>query len=304
LEKELGEDSFEGIFHLMRLILLKDKPQGDLLKEYQDRIFAQGSITQGTNFFDSVFRFADVFRSVFIDRDVVPEEDADHIKFRGLIHIMNAEFMASEWRACLLSFGLKFKGQQFYRFALMLEKVYFEQWVRGIRKDERYAVYAKILGLIDSENSPDKVIAKIKYDEDVIKASVGNPNLYGAGYCKYVLLRLELSASEHDVVKEISAKSVEHVLPQNPEPGGDWSRLHDEEEMKQYVHSAGNLVLLSKGKNSSAQNLEFPQKKEKYLKKRVSDYPRSVEVLGYTDWDKATILGRTKEAADLFLRDP
>src|SRR5690606_16892299 len=43
LEKELGEATFESIFHFVRLILLKDKPQGDLLKEFEHRIFDRGA---------------------------------------------------------------------------------------------------------------------------------------------------------------------------------------------------------------------------------------------------------------------
>ena len=36
-EKNLGESVFESVFHLVRLLILKDKPQGDLLKEFENR---------------------------------------------------------------------------------------------------------------------------------------------------------------------------------------------------------------------------------------------------------------------------
>jgi hypothetical protein len=45
-------------------------------------------------------------------------------------------------------------------------------------------------------------------------------------------------------------------------------------------------------------------KKERYLKTRVSDYPRSIEVLGYEDWDRATIEARTAEAQELLVKAP
>jgi hypothetical protein len=41
---------------------------------------------------------------------------------------------------------------------------------------------------------------------------------------------------------------------------------------------------LSKSKNSAAKNYELQEKKKKYLEKRVSDYPRSIQVLEYDVW--------------------
>ena len=46
------------------------------------------------------------------------------------------------------------------------------------------------------------------------------------------------------------------------------------------------------------------KKKKKYLAPRVSDYPRSVQVLGEAKWDKKIIEARTKAAATIFLDDP
>jgi hypothetical protein len=266
LEKDVGETTFESVFHLIRLILLKDKPQGDLLKEFQDRIFAKGTLTKGEPFVDLVFEYVELYKKVFDDRDIVPTNDAEHTKYKALIHIMDSEFRASEWRACLLFFAKKFNGESVYDFCLKIEKVYLQQWFGGVRKDERYSDYSKILGLIETSKKPHDVLDGIKYDEDAIRTAIGRKNLYGAGYSKYVLLRLELIASEHDVIKEFNAKSIEHVLPQTPELTGYWADHHDLSKIPEYVNSVGNLVLMSKGKNSSARNYDFATKKERYLK--------------------------------------
>jgi Protein of unknown function (DUF1524) len=66
----------------------------------------------------------------------------------------------------------------------------------------------------------------------------------------------------------------------------------------------GNLILLSQGKNSSASNKDFVEKKEIYLRSRVSDFPRSSQVLGYKEWTPDVIRDRTQEAAQLVLSDP
>jgi hypothetical protein len=304
LEKGLGESTFESVFHLVRLVLLKDKPQGDLLKEFEDRVFAKKTVIKGEPFFNLVFDYAKLYTSIFVDRDIVAADAPEYNKYRALVHIMNAEFSASEWRACLLYFAKRFKGERFYEFCLRMEKVYLAQWVKGIRKDERYADYSKILGLIESSKKPDEVLVGITYDLEAIKKATQNHDMYSAGFGKYFLLRLELVAAEHDAPQEFTAKSVEHVLPQNPDSKGYWADHHDLGKVKEYVNTIGNLVLLSKGKNSSASNLDFPTKKEKYLKNRVSDYPRSIQILNYGDWNRNTIDGRTSEAQELILKDP
>jgi|WetSurMetagenome_2_1015567.scaffolds.fasta_scaffold92896_1 hypothetical protein len=304
LEKDVGEATFENVFHLVRLITLKDKPQGDLLIEFQNRIFAKSIMTKGEPFVDQMFQYVELYKSLFLDRDIIPKEDKQHIKYKALIHIMDSEFKASEWRACVLYFAKRFNGMSLYEFCLRIEKVYLNQWLLGIRKDERYADYSKILGLIESTKRPQEVIDSITYDENAILNAIVIKNLYDTSFCKYVLLRLELVASEHDVPKEFYANSIEHVLPQRPDPDGYWASHHDLKEISEYVNSLGNLVLLSKSKNSAASNYDFPKKKERYLKQRVSDYPRSVQILSYDKWDKETILSRTQEAKKQFLNNP
>lgn len=302
LENEVGEGVFESVFHLWRLILLKDKPQGDLVKEFQDRIFGK-QLQKGGKFILGIFEFVNLYRSAFLERDVINEDGLERNKFRSLMFCMDTEFKASEWRACVLLFLKKFEGNGIYRFCLAIEKQYLELWAGATRKDERYEVYAGILGRIESAKTVDEAINAIKFDSKKILAMVQNKNLYGAGYCRYVLLRLELLASEHDVEKSVLAKSIEHVLPQKPEIGSEWLKVHDITKIGTYVNSVGNLVLLSKGKNSSASNLEFAEKKTKYLKPRVSDYPRSIQILEEDSWTPGVIEKRNTDAEKIFLND-
>lgn len=304
LEKDLGESTFESVFHLVRIVLLKDKPQADLLKEFQDRIFAKKLVVVGEPFFNLIFDYAKLYAEIFIDRDFIPNEAAEYNKWRALIHIMDSEFEASEWRACVVYFAKKFGGSGFYAFCLAIEKIYLAQWVQGVRKDERFADYARLLASIEAAKKSEDVLAELKYNSSVIEAAVARPNVYQAGFGKYLLLRLELTTAEHDRLHEFSAKSVEHVLPQKPDPDSEWAKLHDLEHIDNYVDSIGNLVLLSKSKNSGASNFDFEKKKKQYLKSRVSDYPRSIQVLGHETWDRKTIDDRTNEAQKLVLQDP
>jgi uncharacterized protein with ParB-like and HNH nuclease domain len=289
LEKEVGETTFESIFHLIRFIFIKEKPQGDLLKEFEERIFKKNLVSKGEKFVDLVVDYVSTYKSLFDDRDIDFDDEITSNKYKSLMFIMNSEFDASEWKACVLFFAKKFEGKYLFEFLLKIEKVYMEQWVKGIRKDERYKAYSDILRLIDDSNTPVDVINKISYNTSVIKEACDNENFYGAGYSKYFLLRLELLAAEHDTAIDFVAKSIEHVLPQNPKANSDWAQWNNLAEVKSYVNKIGNLVLLSKSKNSSAKNYNFQVKKERYLTPRVTSYPRSVEILSQQIWDKSII---------------
>jgi len=99
IEKDLGEAKFESVFHLVRLILLRDKPQGDLLKEFEERIFdKKDGVTKGEPFFNLIFEYARLYSKIFEEREFVPEDKPDHNRYRALIHIMDSEFIASELR--------------------------------------------------------------------------------------------------------------------------------------------------------------------------------------------------------------
>lgn len=304
LENDIGEKEFESILYSMRMIFIKEKPQEDLLAEFDNKIFKKGLLQPGEKFVDEVKAYGDLYRGIFIDKDYVPAADKNHLKFKAMIHIMDSEFEASEWRACLMFFAKKFIGKSFYEFSLALEKKYLEQWVLGVRKDERFGVYSQILKSIESNAKAEDVVAAMNFDEMVIKKAASNPNFYNSRFAKYFLLRLEVISSEHDVYKEVNAKSIEHIFPQNPSVTSMWAKDKDFLERSSVVNSIGNLVLLSKSKNSSASNHDFSVKKEKYLKDRVSDYPRSLKVTSEVEWTIAKIKFNTAEIVAGLLENP
>lgn len=304
LENDLGESTLESILHLIRMIYIKEKPQEDLFNEFENKIFKKGLLSKGEKFVDEVKAYGELYQKIFIDKDYLPEMDSNALRYRAMVHIMDSEFEASEWRACLLFFAKKHNGVRFYEFMLLIEKVYLTDWVRGIRKDERFSTYSVILKSIEMNKNPGDLFKQITFDENEIKKTLLIKNFYGAGYAKYFLLRLEVLASEHDVYKEVYAKSIEHIFPQNPKATSKWRTDPDFSEHSNQVNTLGNLILLSKGKNSSASNHEFDVKKEKYLKDRVSDYPRSIQILSEPDWSIAKIKANTVKLVDSMLNNP
>ena len=304
LEKTLGENTLESILHMMRLIYVKEKPQEDLYSEFEKRIYKKGLLAQGEKFIDQVSLYGNLYQQIFLDKDYLDTETEMHIKFKAMIHIMNQEFQASEWKACVLSYAKKFSVDGFYDFILLIEKLYLKDWVDGVRKDERFNTYSTVLKEIEKATKAKDVLKAVVFDPASIVEIIAGSNIYGSSYVRYFLLRLEVLASEHDTYKEFTAKSIEHIFPQTVKVGSVWSTDPSIADHQNVVNTIGNLILLSKGKNASASNHEFSVKKEKYLKTRVSDYPRSVQVMAEPNWTIAKIKTKTEEISRMILDNP
>jgi uncharacterized protein with ParB-like and HNH nuclease domain len=302
-EASLGERKFEALFNMLRLIYTKSKPAEDLFSEFRKRIFDAGKLSRGADFFTTVSDYVSLYAAIFDDRDFLAGDPLDR-HFRALLSIMDTEFFTFEWRACLLSFAKKFGRNQIYQFCLAIEKLVLFHLIGGVRKDERYSDFTSILAAVEKAKNPKEAVESIKVDLARIELSLATEDVYKKPYEKYVLLRLELAAAELANIREFKAQTTEHVFPQTPVPGGDWDKAASEEERRKFVNKLGNLVLLSQGKNSSASNREFPEKKNTYLAPRVSDFPRSNQVVGYDSWTPDIIKQRSAEGAKLVLQDP
>ncbi|WP_375285395.1 DUF262 domain-containing protein, partial [Marinicauda pacifica] len=146
LETELGEDLFEQIFFHIRLILVKDKPQGDILKEFENRVFKRDVKQKGRDFLEFCYTIIDAYRKIFCDSTALSNHPEKN-KIVSLLDAMDKHFPASEWRACVLSYFLKNGNNKFFDFIYQIEKIYLYHWVSGIRKDERFSDYTNVLNI-------------------------------------------------------------------------------------------------------------------------------------------------------------
>ena len=84
----------------------------------------------------------------------------------------------------------------------------------------------------------------------------------------YVLLRLDSELSDGSASYDHQIVSIEHVLPQNPDPDSEWCEWFPKPELRAgWVHRLGNLLLLNHKKNSSASKYEYEKKKTPYFMK-------------------------------------
>jgi hypothetical protein len=117
-----------------------------------------------------------------------------------------------------------------------------------------------------------------------------------------ILLRLDAWLSSGGAHYDYPIISIEHVLPQNPQAGSEWlAWFPDMTERSDWVHRLGNLMLLSRRKNSAASNYTFDYKKNVYFRKNgISPFALTTEVLGHDEWKPEDVAAVHRERLETF----
>ena len=110
---------------------------------------------------------------------------------------------------------------------------------------------------------------------------------YYKQFCKYILLRLDMNMSENSNIQKAykGIVTVEHILPQNPKKDSIWLSIFNDTQRQELTNCIGNLVLLSRKKNSAANNSAFDVKLKKYYAKGITDFELTKEITKYNDWN-------------------
>jgi hypothetical protein len=172
--------------------------------------------------------------------------------------------------------------------------------------NERLERYGKLLTELESGKevfSPDSSLelSQVEINKFLVKLL---QDVYGEKYAKYLLLRLDRELGGGVAYYDLDNVSIEHVLPQNPEVDGYWMKIFPDQKIRETkTDIIGNLLLLSRRKNSAASNYDFDKKKEKYFSVNgVSPFAITTVVLKTPKWDVDVIDIRTKEMIDLCRR--
>lgn len=204
------------------------------------------------------------------------------------------------------------------------EKVTFR--IYGIfGKDSRYKVgdYVRLANKIMNKASEasrySEIMAAVreigeKYPiEQAINEGLRNKDVYDGNQeiVRYILWRYEENlakeAGKDALVNEEFKKgiwearsaneSIEHIMPQNPEPGGAWDgKIDANSEYSHVVNGIGNLILLPQSLNNEAKRQGFLAKKNVYLK---SEGLRMVqEITRQNNWSEKEIKAREAKILD------
>jgi hypothetical protein len=290
-ETDLGRKDFEDLLENLRFIREGGKNRSSLSEAYEER-FKEATPADVRNFLDQELAPAKRWFAEIVDGDGA-EFPADirgglSEALAGLRLVPNKDWMPAALAAAML-FGATPK---LYSTLLKLEGL---AWVMqlGRRYDtQRMNRYGEIIGALDGTDTEleSKLTSTSEENDDAWSALSGKVySKFPVRVVRAVLERLDRLLSEQIVVWP-GQKTVEHILPQNPQTG-EWNRF-DSDQREAITDTIGNLVLLTSRKNSSASNLPFEQKRKIYFglaetsagKKRAT-YASAQELGDLSDWD-------------------
>lgn len=290
-ETDLGRKDFEDLLENLRFIREKGKNRSSLSEAYAER-FKKLTPVDVRNFLDQELAPAKRWFAEIIDGEGAefPTELRGGLTeaLAGLRLVPNKDWMPVALAAAML-FGATPK------LLLTLLKLEGLAWIMqlGRRYDtQRMNRYGEIIGALDGPDAEleSKLAPTVEENDDAWSALSGKVySKFPVRVVRAVLERLDRLLSEQIVVWE-GQKTVEHILPQNPEPG-EWGDFNPEQR-EAITDTIGNLVLLTSRKNSSASNLPFAEKRKVYFglaetsagKKRAT-YASVQELGDLSDWD-------------------
>lgn len=296
-EEDLGRDAFQELFTHIRMIFRKVKPKESILNEYLKLIKPR---EEPRKFIDEVLKpYSDAFEEIKT-KNYFSDRDAESINalFRWLNQIDNVDWIPP---AILYLSRNRNQPDDLKRFFTDLERLAAGLMIMRADINYRYDRYGRLLNEI--EQGEDLFLADSALQLSPIECNEVIRNLNGNLYLakrirQFVLVRLDSALSDSEATYHYPVISVEHVLPQNPPAGSAWTQwFPSEEEREAYVHRLGNLVLLSRRKNSEAQNYDFARKKEKYFKSEsgVSPFALTTQVLQEAEWTPEVVDRRQDE---------
>lgn len=296
VEGEMGRDEFDRFLSLVRTIYVKDKAREGLLKEFDERIYGTKPplLSLGTESFEAVKAYKDAFDEA-IQFEGLPPTLGN--AYRNRITVMRRGLPATDWIPPVLAWYRKFKTEKLLDLIERIDNKFSADWIIQLTPTQRISNMNDALKAIEAAKTPDDVLGTKVFDLDRKQLAIllDGP-IYGRRFAKYVLLRLEYLLASHTAPLSLPDEiSVEHILPQTPSKTSQWSIDFTEEQQDSWLHRLGNLMLLSRRKNTSLGNLDYAEKRVRYFEDRVESLPNSQRLLAKPTFGLADMEARHKE---------
>ena len=297
VEGEIGRDEFDRFLSLVRTIYVKDKAREGLLKEFDERIYGakpQPLLAVGSATFDAVKAYKDAFdEAIYFNNLPASLGNA----YRNRINVMRRGLPSTDWIPPVLAWYRKFGVNKLPELVECIDNKFSADWISQLTPTQRISNMNDVLKAIDLAKLPSDVLTTKVFTFDKTQLQVLlNADIYGRRFAKYVLLRLEYLLSNHTALLNLPDDiSVEHILPQTPSINSQWVTDFSQPERETWLHRIGNLMLLSRRKNTSLGNLDFAAKKKRYFEDRVESLPNSQRVLILASFGLADLQTRQQD---------
>jgi hypothetical protein len=285
IEDTLGRDSFQELFGHIRMIFRKAKPKGTLEREFLYHVNPLGS---PRTFIDGTLApLSKAFQTVKdASYPASPQSDKINSALRWLSRIDN-----TDWLPPTISYFDRYYNnpELLLTFTEDLERLTYGLFILRTYVNERISRYSRLQSEIDGNSdlrSPGSSLQLSEWERQGIKNALG-ADIYSMVKVRLpVLLRLDAAYSDGAAQYTQRIITVEHVLPQNPSADSEWlTTFPDPAERLHFTNQLANLVLLSREKNSKAQNYDFERKKQEYfLSGSISTFALTSQVLAQPIW--------------------
>lgn len=297
-EERLGRKSFNDLFGHIRTIYRKEKARRSLFEEFQE--FVVKKVPESNHLLDHVILpYADALETIEGQAFQSGTSAKPINELLGWLYKVNN----IDWVPVAIELVRDFGNQpeSLEDHLRMLERLAASLFIRGAYVTPRIERYARVLTALENGQNLLAADSALDLSKEEIKETLerldGPIYGYSSKLRMYILLRLDSFLADGSVSYQHHTTTIEHVLPQNPGLESQWAKDWSEEDREFWVNRLGNLVLLSRKKNTQAANYDFKRKQQEYFRTRhgVSLYASSTQVLGYDQWTVNEVSERQKQ---------
>jgi hypothetical protein len=306
VEGEIGREAFEELFAHIRMIYAHTKARRNMLEEFRDHVKPAANPTRFVD--DVLVPYASAYDRV---KNSAYESTSQADEVNGWLRKLN-RIDNFDWIPPAVLYVAKHGDSpaMLVGFLAKLERLAATMMIRRANVNERIERYGHVLADIAAARDPFRagapVLANDTSEAKEVLQLLDGPIYLSAKIRSYVLTRLDEELADKGVTYDHEVITVEHVLPQNPRAGSEWVQwFPDEKARAGWVHRIGNLVLLSRRKNSEASNLGFAEKKDKYFrskKTKIADFAITMDVLREEKWTPEILAKRQQDSLETLRR--
>ena len=202
------------------------------------------------------------------------------------------------WIPPLLAYRKHFGEIKILEFLEFLDNKFSGDWIARETPTTRIEAMNGVIKVIEkvsvTEGLPIEEKIRLIFNSDVFNfetseflTQLENSTIYGRRFARYILRKVDylLQGPLHQEKRvSYNQMSVEHILPQTPKSNSRWLKDFTAVERETWTHKLGNLVLISRRKNSGQGRLDFAEKKTKYFKDSIESFPNSIRIMQRPKW--------------------
>lgn len=300
IEEELGRGRFRELFGHIRMLHARTKAKGNLTDEFRRDVADRFDPAQLID--HEIGPLAEAFQ-VVRDASFEATQGAERINV-PLVQLSRLD--NADWVPPAMAFVRAHDNDPAHLARLLedLERLAYGLLLLGANVTNRIARYGRLLRDLSDQKDLLSDSSPLQLDQDEQKRIVealDGPLYWRQRVCLPVLLRLDSLMADAGARYEHKVISIEHVLPQTPPAGSLWIEwFPDDNERQVWTQRLGNLVLLSRRKNTAAQNFEFDRKRDTYFKKGgVAPFALTADVLNSKSWTQEHLSERHQRLREL-----